>query len=106
MDSRTRSSPPRKSVSLADRLHRRKTRFYDTSGVKLVTGAAIVGGKLSPRNKHLADLNRHMQEWQSVTDRKASEDLAKKVYGRLNFMAAIDRTYRDRARSFRNAAFR
>lgn len=87
-------------------LHPRKIRFYGASDVKIVTGAAIIGGKLAPRNKHLADLNRYMREWQSLSDPKASEDVAKKVYGRLNFMATIDRRYRDKAISFRKAAFR
>lgn len=35
------------------KIHPSNTRFYSADEVKLITGAAIKGNKIAPRNKHL-----------------------------------------------------
>jgi hypothetical protein len=88
------------------KLHPRKTRFFGPTDVKLVTGAAILGGKLAPRNKHLVELHKHMQGWLGSADKGHAKVTANKVLGRINFMGGIDPRYKDKARSFRRAAFK
>lgn len=88
------------------KLHPTKTRFFGVSDVKLVTGTAIVGNKLVPRNKHLAELHQHMQIWHNATNKNQEKIIAQKVLGRINFMGGIDARYKDKARSFRRAAFK
>lgn len=83
-------------------LHPEKTRFYAATNIKLVTGVAIHGSQIRPRGRHLKELNRDTQSWLSG---KVEEKLIKSVTGRLNYFGSIDSRYKDKARSFRAAAF-
>lgn len=87
------------------KVHPKKIRYFGADDVKLVTGAAIIGNRLSPRNKHLIDLRKHMKSWLEAPDSMQAKQAANRVLGRINFMSSIDARYKDKARSFRRAAF-
>lgn len=84
-------------------LHPAKTRFYGANDIKLITGTAVHGNKLNPRNRHLKILNDDMNEWHEnpVKDDK----LANRVVGRMTFLGSIDPRYKDKSRSFRQKLF-
>lgn len=86
------------------KIHPSKTRFYGADEVKLITGAAIKGNEIAPRNKHLKLLRGELSEWleSSVKDKK----LTNRVMGRMTFIGSIDPRYKDKARTFRKSAFK
>lgn len=86
------------------KIHPSKTRFYRANEVKLITGAAIKGDQISPRNKHLKILQGELSEWleSSVKDKQ----LTNRVLGRMTFMGSIDPRYKDKARTFRKHTFK
>lgn len=86
------------------KIHPSKTRFYGSNEVKLITGAAVKGNEITPRNKHLKQLRGELTEWleSSVKDKK----LRNRVLGRMTFMGSIDPRYKDKARTFRKDEFK
>lgn len=86
------------------KIHPLKTRFYGGNEVKLITGVAIKGNEVNPRNKHLMLLRGDLSEWleSSVKDKK----LANRVWGRMTFIGSIAPRYKDKARTFRKHAFK
>lgn len=86
------------------KIHPSKTRFYGANQVKLITGAAVKGNEVTPRNKHLKQLRVELSEWldSSVKDK----ELTNRILGRMTFMGGIDSRYKDKARTFRKNAFR
>lgn len=86
------------------KIHPSKTRFYGSNDVKLITGAAIHGNQINPRNKHLKKLRTELSEWLESTSK--DKKLAHRVLGRMTFIGSIDPRYKDKARTFRKAAFK
>ena len=86
------------------KIHPAKTRFYAANEVKLITGAAIKGNEITPRNKHLKQLRGELSEWLDAPTK--DKKLTSRVLGRMTFIGSIDPRYKDKARTFRKAAFR
>ncbi|MFO7586059.1 MAG: reverse transcriptase family protein [Anaerolineales bacterium] len=86
------------------KIHPSKTRFYGASEVKLITGAAIKGTEIAPRNKHLKRLHGELSEW--LKSPYKDKKLTNRVLGRLTFIGSIDPRYKDKARTFRKAALK
>jgi hypothetical protein len=86
------------------KIHPSKTRFYSGNDVKLITGAAIRGNQINPRNKHLQKLRNELSEWLGSTTKDTK--LTHRVLGRMTFIGSIDPRYKDKARTFRRTAFR
>lgn len=86
------------------KIHPSKTRFYGANEVKLITGAAIKGNEIIPRNKHLKQLRGELSEWLAtpVKDKK----LTNRILGRMTFIGSISSRYKDKARTFRKTAFK
>lgn len=84
------------------KIHPSKTRFYGASEVKLVTGAAIKGNEISPRNRHLKQLHEELSEWLGSPEK--DRKLTNRVLGRMTFIGSIDPRYKDKARTFRRIA--
>lgn len=84
------------------KIHPSKTRFYGVNEVKLITGAAIKGNYIAPRNRHLKQLRGKLSEW--LESPVKDENLANRVLGRMTFIGSIDPRYKDKARTFRRIA--
>lgn len=85
------------------KIHPSKTRFYGANEVKLITGAAVKGNEIIPRNKHLQLLRTELSEWLVSTVK--DKELTNRILGRMTFMGSIDSRYKDKARTFRERAF-
>lgn len=81
------------------KIHPAKTRFYGANEVKLITGAAIKGNEIAPRNKHLKQLRTDLSEW-LVAPTKDNK-LTNRISGKMTFIGSIDSRYKDKARTFR-----
>lgn len=86
------------------KIHPSKSRFYGANEVKLITGAAVKGNDISPRNKHLKLLRSELSEWLKCAQK--DEKLTNRVLGRMTFIGSIDARYKDKARAFRKTAFK
>lgn len=86
------------------KIHPSKTRFYGPNEVKLITGAAIKGNEISPRNRHLKKLREELSVWLELSEK--DKNLTNSVLGRMTFLGSIDPRYKDKARSFRKIAVR
>lgn len=86
------------------KIHPSKTRFYSANEVKLITGAAIKGNEITPRNKHLKQLRGELSEWLVYPDK--DKKLTNRILGRMTFIGSIDPRYKDKARTFRKSAFK
>lgn len=84
------------------KIHPSKTRFYGAHQVKLITGAAIRGNEISPRNRHLKQLKVELNEWFQSPEK--DKKLTNRVLGRMTFIGSIDPRYKDKARTFRRIA--
>lgn len=81
------------------KIHPSKTRFYGANEVKLITGTAIKGNEIAPRNKHLKQLRGELSEWLESPNK--DKKLTNRVLGRMTYIGSIDSRYKDKARSFR-----
>lgn len=79
------------------KIHPSKTRFYDENEVKLITGVAVIGDQLKPRNKHLAALTQEIKDWQVSKNRRSIN----RILGYMTYLGGIDFRYKDKARTFR-----
>lgn len=86
------------------KIHPSKTRFYGANEVKLITGAAIKGHEITPRNKHLKQLRGELSEWLESPNK--DKNLTNRILGRMTFIGSIDHRYKDKARTFRKTAFK
>lgn len=84
-------------------LRQDKIRYYRPTQVKLITGAAVKGGAIFPRNSHLYLLHQDMKTW--LSSEEPNSVLTGRILGRMTFLSGIDPRFRDKARSFRRAAF-
>jgi len=86
------------------KIHPSKTRFYEASEVKLITGAAIKGDEITPRNKHLKQLRGELSVW--LDNPGNDEKLTNRILGRMTFIGSIDPRYKDKAKTFRKSVFK
>ncbi|MDD9893772.1 MAG: reverse transcriptase family protein, partial [Gammaproteobacteria bacterium] len=70
------------------KINRSKTRFYSSSDIKLITGAAIDGNSIFPRNKHLKALQDDLSEWFETPTKKAKP--ISRILGRMTFIGSIE----------------
>ncbi|ABQ55827.1 reverse transcriptase family protein [Legionella pneumophila] len=75
-----------------------KTRFYSENEVKLITGVAVIGEQLKPRNKHLAALTQEIEYWRV----NKSQQSANRILGYMTYLGSIDSRYKDKAKTFRH----
>ena len=85
--------------------HPNKTRIYGKNSVKIVTGVAVHGDELLVTNYQHYQLYSDVEVWKAIKDTENAMELntSKRLIGRLNSLAVINRKYRDKARTIKAA---
>lgn len=85
--------------------HPKKTRIYEKNSVKIVTGVAVHGNELLVTNAQHYKLYSDVEVWKAIKDTESAIEMktSKRLIGRLNSLAVINRKYRDKARSIKAA---
>lgn len=82
--------------------HPRKTKFYKSGKVKVVTGIAVDENGLHVANRHRKNIYQDMSQWK-VTEQAGLqfEDLNNRIIGRMNAQSLVDYRFKDKARTFK-----
>ncbi|MCC5518613.1 RNA-directed DNA polymerase [Vibrio splendidus] len=86
-------------------MHPKKTKLYQGSQPKLVTGVIVSDGVLKVRNEQHLMYSSELAQWDSIKNLPlASEtNLVAKLIGRLHSMGVIDTKYKAKVKSIKNA---
>lgn len=85
--------------------HPNKTRLYDKSEVKVITGVAISNNSLQATNAQHFKIFQDIEAWKAIKDVPFASELTtfKKLIGRLNSLSLIDKRFKDKVRSIKSS---
>ncbi len=83
------------------KMHPDKTRLYEPSEVKVITGVAVSNTGIHITNKQHMNINQDMLQWLATKDVFQINKLNERLLGRISSQSIIDSRYVDKARSLR-----
>lgn len=88
-------------------MHPDKTRLHKPTDTKVITGVAVSSDGIKVRHKQHLDIYTDMESWLAIKDTpvlpELREQLNRRILGRLNSQAQIDRRFKDKARTFKKS---
>lgn len=82
-------------------MHPDKTRLYNSSEIKIITGVAVSDTNIHITNKQHMNINQDMLQWLVTKDVFQIKKLNERLLGRISSQSQIDFRYSDKARSLR-----
>lgn len=88
-------------ASFGHRMHPDKTRLYEASEVKVITGVAVSDVGIHITNQQHMNISQDMTQWLITKDLFQFEKLNARLLGRISSQSLIDPRYADKARSLK-----